>query len=136
MDWTGWPSTAGVAAVLVFMGVGTQLIIWTVPGGAEPLRPGSVVKLGAVPGWHEGPFYMTVPAGWSVDIGRSDLPTDVTLTSGPTSFSASAVNTSAVNPGHAATPQQLWDGLDKLQLLRDGPRPYTRPVPVTNAQGV
>ncbi|GAA4634407.1 hypothetical protein GCM10023196_075820 [Actinoallomurus vinaceus] len=136
MDWTGWPITAGVAAVLVLMGVGPQLVDWSTPGGKTPLRPGSVVKLDTVSGRHERAFYVTVPAGWSVDIARSDPPTDVTLTSGPTRFSASGVNTAAVNLRHATTPQQLWDGLGRLQVLRDGPRPSTGPVPVTNAQGV
>jgi hypothetical protein len=116
--------------MVAFMGVGIPLIDRNVvPGGTEPLRPGSVVKLGAA-------VWLTVPAGWSVDTGGSDLSANVvTLTSGPTSVSVSVVTPPPLRQWHA-TPRQLWDGLGKLQAVRHGPRPCTRPAPVTTAQGV
>lgn len=116
--------------MLALLGLGLPMIDGAVPSADKPLRPGSVVRVGAGRTDETRPVRLTVPAGWAVDAEETELSQKITLRSGPTSFTVSVVTP------RNATPQQLWDGLKKIQVLADAPRAVTRPVPTTTVQGV
>jgi hypothetical protein len=116
--------------VLALLGVGLPAIDAAVPRADKPLRPGSVLRVGAVGTDDRRPVTLTVPAGWAVDVTGTNLSMKITLKSGPTSFEMLVVAPERV------TPKQLWDGLGKIEVLTHGPRAVTRPVPFTTAQGV
>lgn len=126
----GWAGALAVAAVLVALGVVLPAVDRSVDGGFVALPAGAIVQVGALDGDQRRPVAFQVPAGWALDSGESSLSESVALVSGETSFQLNVVMV------EGATPQQLWDGLRRIQEVGGHPPVTGTPVPVVTRQGV
>lgn len=125
-----WPGTVAVAAVLVMLGVGLPLADNQVTGGYVPLPAGGRVQVGPLGAGDQRPVSVEVPDGWILDAANSSLSHSLALRSGMSVLQLNVVQV------EGATPEQLWEGMQRVEQASGLTARHGVPYPIHTDQGI